>query len=421
MFLFNLFVWICIGLQLYVILRLKDNILSPSFYFTFIWFFIFSVYVFGWNYLPHFHYTAASIFLSGVLSFNIGSFFINSAFSSRLILASKDRNSDKNILFFLMIFCTSMLPVYFKFLLSDSSVDSTGLNVSTLLNYIRRASVLDDRYGSSFSLVNNLPVLANFIFLSSFVLLDWNKENKRLLVFAFLLNVVYNTLEGSKMSAILSILVVLVVNIYKTKKVNFKYLIFLLLFTPVLFGTLVYFINYTFVEFQDRGTMLYEIGDTVKIYLLGGPIAFDTYLDSNLYFGNNQAIYRPFIEFLRSMGFNIDIASRHANYVGVGSFYTNVYTMYYSLYDTMGMFLIVFMFFYGALCQLIFILGLRGNRFFVILYPSIIVSLIMSIHAEGIVSGLNGLVKFFIFYLIFFRIVGRFLSSLGNKLNYGFY
>lgn len=419
MFLFTLFAWICIGLQLYVILMWKNNILSPSFYFTFVWFFIFSVFLIGWNFLPHFHYTSASIFLSGVLFFNIGSFFVNSVYSTRIISVRKERRSDKSILFFLMIFCTSMLPAYFKFLLVDLSVESTGLNLPTLLNYIRRASVLDDRYGSSFSLLNNLPVLANFIFLSSFILLDWNKENKKLLVFALLLNVVYNTLEGSKMSAILSIIVVMVVGIYKTKKINFKYLIFVLLFTPLLFGTLVYYINYTFIEFQDQTTMLNEIGSTVKIYLLGGPIAFDTYLENNLYFGNNQAIYRPFIEFSRSLGFNISIMSRHADYIGVGSFYTNVYSMYYSLYDTMGIFIILFMFFYGVLCQLIFILGLRGNRFFAIIYPSIIISLIMSIHAENIISGLNGLVKFFIMYLIFFRILGRFLSLLGKKLNYG--
>lgn len=420
MFLFNLFVWICIGLQLYLILMSKNSIITPSFYFTLIWFIIFSAYLIGWNFLPHFHYTSASIFLSGVSFFNIGSFIVNIVYSTRMISVRKERRSDKSTLFFLMIFCILMLPIYFKFLLADLSVESAGLNLPTLLNYIRRASVLDDRYGSSFSLLNNLPVLANFIFLSCFMLLDWNKENKKLLFCAFLVNVVYNTLEGSKMSAIISIFIVVIVNIYKSKEIKFKYVILALLFTPLIFGTLVYFLNYTFIEFQDKTTMLREISNTVKIYFLGGPIAFDTYVDRNLYFGNNQAIYRPFIEFSRSLGFDVGILSRHADYVGIGDFYTNVYSIYYSLYDTMGVFIILFMFFYGALFQLIFKLGLNGNRFSVIIYPSIIVALIMSIHAENFISGLNGLVKFFIMYLIFFRILGRFFSFLGEKLNSGF-
>jgi len=410
-FISYLVVVILLLFQVLLIKKYYTNTSSPSFYFTSIWALIFIFYILMWNQLPHLHFSSVLIFFLGATFFNFGSFFTSSLFNSRLYITNFENHTDKIILKYSVLFSALLLPVYFFHIINKYSVEDFFNNVLFGFNNIRRATVEDFSYGSNFDLINNLPIFINFIFLSSFVLLKFRKENSKILISSFLLNIIYNSLNGSKMSLITSFLVVFIILSYKQKRINLKYLISILIFLTFLFALLVYLINYTFIKFENSDDIFLEISNTVQIYFFGGPVAFDTYLNNNLYFGNNQAIYRPFIELLRSIGFNINIFSRNSDYITNGNISTNVYTIYYSLYDSLGIiFTFLFMFFYGILFETIYVLCKNGNRLFAIFYPIMIISIIFSIHAEQFISGISVLIKFAFFYVLLFRVLKSFLT-----------
>jgi oligosaccharide repeat unit polymerase len=416
MILFQTLILLLLFFQLYLIYKFHNNISSPSFYFTFTWFSIFFIYVIGSFYLPSFHFLSIVIYFVGVTFFNLGSLSIYFVFPEKSNLISHERENDKNIIIVFLIILFILLPYYFKNLLSFYKVEWSNANISIVFNQLRRASVEESTYGANFNFLNNLPLLASFIFLSTFIFLPWKKDSKVYFIIALLLNIVYNSLSGSKMSAVMSLVVVYIIYVYKTKNINFRALILGLISVFIIFSTLVYFINYTFIEFADNNDLFSEIFNTVKIYLLGGPIAFDIYVNENLYFGNNQVIYRPFIEFFRSLGFDLKIDSRHAEYVSIGSIITNVYTIYYSLYDSFGVFIPLFMFFYGVFCEIIYLFFRNGNRLFSIVYPPMIIALILSIHAENFITGLSALTKYFILYFLIFVLFKNLFSFVGLSI-----
>ena len=163
------------------------------------------------------------------------------------------------------------------------------------------------------------------------------------------------------------------------------------------------------VNFTGDSTDYKEIIIALKSYIIGGPLSLNKLITDNYVVGYSQVIYRPFIEIFRSIGFDLDIESRHMFYVIVKDFTTNVYSWFVSFYFNFNPLIsLLIMTTYLIILEIISFLK-KKSYFINFIFPSLVVSSIFSIHAEQLLSGLSIYIKLFIiFYFI------NYVSRLSN-------
>ena len=241
---------------------------------------------------------------------------------------------------------------------------------------------------------NNLVIFANFNFLGALYV----NSPKRITLSA-LLNIFYTSLLGSKMGIVITLLMIIIKYFYEGKFI--KLAIGLGITVSLFIGTII------IVNFTGESSDYKEIIIAFKSYIIGGPLSLNKLITANYDVGYSQVIYRPFIEILRSIGFDIDIGSRHIFYVIVKDFTTNVYSWFVSFYFNFNPIIsILIMTLYLIILELISVLK-KTSYFIKFIFPSLIIASIFSIHAEQLLSGLTIYIKLFlIFYFI--KYVSRF-------------
>tara|TARA_B110000971_G_C20023578_1_gene507603 strand:+ start:1107 stop:2276 length:1170 start_codon:yes stop_codon:yes gene_type:complete len=303
---------------------------------------------------------------------------------------SKEYHPSKRKIYDLSILLTLLLPFYINYQLNLYGLSFHNLveEVAYSFAVLRQESVSLSGYGSNFNFFNNLVILANFNFLAALYV-----NSPKRITFSALLNIFYTSLLGSKMGIVITLLMIIIKFFYEGK---FMKVIIGLCTTIFLFiGTII------IVNFTGDSSDYKEIIIALKSYIIGGPLSLDKLITANYDVGYSQVIYRPFIEILRSIGFDLDIGSRHMFYVIVKDFTTNVYSWFVSFYFNFNPLIsMLIMTLYLIVLELISVLK-KSSYFIKFIFPSLIIASIFSIHAEQLLSGFSIYIKLFlIFYFI---------------------
>jgi hypothetical protein len=309
---------------------------------------------------------------------------------------SKEDHPSKNKIYDLSILLTLLLPFYINYQLNFYGISFRNFIESPAYSFVvlRQENVSLSGYGSNFNFFNNLVIFANFNFLGALYV----NSPKRITLSA-LLNIFYTSLLGSKMGIVITLLMIIIKYFYEGKFI--KLAIGLGITVSLFIGTII------IVNFTGESSDYKEIIIAFKSYIIGGPLSLNKLITANYDVGYSQVIYRPFIEILRSIGFDIDIGSRHMFYVIVKDFTTNVYSWFVSFYFNFNPIIsILIMTLYLIILELISVLK-KTSYFIKFIFPSLIIASIFSIHAEQLLSGLTIYIKLFlIFYFI--KYVSRF-------------
>ena len=355
--------------------------------------------------ISFFGYNLSEKFILFYLLMNIVLIFVRIIFNKYYSSHSKFFNKEiklssiDNLLRLFLLF----FPIYFI-----SIVESYGVTISSFiqnpiyaLSILRQDSVIGSQYGASFSLLNNIPIVINFLFIYTII-----NNNRKQIYFASFLNIVYSSALGSKMGLVSTLIILFIYNLNTSRGVKIKTLL-LPVFAFCLFVASVLIINFGTVE----KFFLEDFLIAIKSYFIGGPLSFNYLIENGFFHENSQQIWRPLIEILRSIGFNIEITSRHLDYVVVGDFTTNVYTFLISFFNEFG-FLgsLFFTIIYFSIGEFITSIGFKNSRFLRLISPSVLLAAIFTIHAEQLLSGLSLYIKFFILYILFVK-----LNFNGNK------
>ena len=316
---------------------------------------------------------------------------------------SKEYHTSKNKIYDLSILLTLLLPFYINYQLNFYGISFSNFIELPAYSFavLRQENVSLSGYGSNFNFFNNLVIFANFNFLGALYV----NSPKRITLSA-LLNIFYTSLLGSKMGIVITLLMIIIKYFYEGKFIKVAIGLGITMFLFI--GTII------IVNFTGDSSDYKEIIIALKSYIIGGPLSLNKLITANYDVGYSQVIYRPFIEILRSIGFDIDIGSRHMFYVIVKDFTTNVYSWFVSFYFNFNPILsLLIMTLYLIILELISVL--KKTSFFIkFIFPSLIIGSIFSIHAEQLLSGLSIYIKLFlIFYFI--KHVSSFSNFRGKK------
>lgn len=304
--------------------------------------------------------------------------------------SSKELYPSKKSIYDLSIFLTLLLPFYINYQLNLYGLSFQNLIEEFAYSFVvlRQESVSLSGYGSNFNFFNNLVILSNFNFLAALYV----NSSKRI-TFSALLNILYTSLLGSKMGIVITLLMIIIKYFYEGKFIK---VVIGLCITMFLF-----IVTMIIVNFNGDSSDYNEIIIALKSYIIGGPLSLDKLITANYDVGYSQVIYRPFIEIFRSIGFDLDIGSRHMFYVDVKDFTTNVYSWFVSFYFNFNPLIsLLIMTLYLIILELVSVLKKR-SYFINFIFPSLVIASIFSIHAEQLLSGLSIYIKlFFIFYFI---------------------
>jgi hypothetical protein len=291
--------------------------------------------------------------------------------------------------YFLTILLLILFPFYLisKLSIFEISITSFFNDFTQSLVLFRLDSINNSTYGSTFNFWDNLVILSGFN-----LLLSLNDSKVSIVITSVFINILYTSLLGSKMGLVVSLL--LLAYYYLKKGSHFKFLL-------IIFGTIAIFtLTLLIINFNSVDSNLSDLFITVKSYFLGGPLAFNEILNKKVQLGNSQVVWRPFIELARSLGMDFKVDSKHLFYVEIKDISTNVYSFFVSFYFQFGPILsFIFLSIYLFSLEIISIYS-NKNIFLKLIFPSLLIGALFSIHAEQILSGVSGYVKFLIIYLI---------------------
>jgi len=291
--------------------------------------------------------------------------------------------------YFLTILLLILFPFYLisKLSIFEISITSFFNDFTQSLVLFRLDSINNSTYGSTFNFWDNLVILSGFN-----LLLSLNDSKVSIVITSVFINILYTSLLGSKMGLVVSLL--LLAYYYLKKGSHFKFLL-------IIFGTIAIFtLTLVIINFNSVDSNLSDLFITVKSYFLGGPLAFNEILNKKVQLGNSQVVWRPFIELARSLGMDFKVDSKHLFYVEIKDISTNVYSFFVSFYFQFGPILsFIFLSIYLFSLEII---SIYSNKIFFLklIFPSLLIGALFSIHAEQILSGVSGYVKFLIIYLI---------------------
>lgn len=368
-------------------MAIPKGVHSLTFYHSILWFIIF-IYlgVSGYNLNTTTHLLLTLYFLCVIfIRLIFYRFYIKTSVKFQTP-STKIKASKKLLVFLAIMFIPYVLHELGKYGLNLNELFS---NPSYSLVLMRQESVRVSGYGETFDIWNNLVILSNFNFLLH---LFYSPRINKWVWYSAVINILYTSFLGSKMGLVVTLL--MLAHGYFIRK-NFKKVLSLVITATVAFSFSVFFINMNAkMDFDELVLIL-------KSYILGGPLSFDSIVDSRVDLGNSQVLWRPFLEIARSLGFGSSIDSRHLFYVTVDGFSTNVFSWFISFFKNVPILTSFFiMFIYLFVLEFISVSRFKSNLL-MFLFPSFVIGAIFSIHAEQILSGLSMYIKLTLCFIIF--------------------
>lgn len=406
MLLLTIFAMLCLLLIMYMISR---DLLFPPVIFTVVWLVsLVGVWLSG-DIFYELYGTALIVYVTGAIAFSTGGVIglmlvRNNSNTVRIQLPDIDsQRAIHRFLDIVLIIMVAGLPLYWREISSVADDVSSDL----LLYSIRAQQVEASAGGGSFSLINNLGGMAQFLALVMFYEADGSRERRWRAIVAVILAVVYGGMTGTKGGVVTLLLTLYFISAIKGHRLRVLPLLGTIGLALVAFAVGLMFINLAFESYASSGAMFSAISEQILTYWLGGIIAFQRIAENPNAIESTQPIYRFFLETARSLGMGVEVPSIHADYTMVGpSIDGNIYTIYFTYFKDWGLFgTAIIMLILGGLLTLLYKKAMRGGTIASLFYAMMLVGLVMSISSEKFFLGLNGYIKALVFFYVVYRLV----------------
>ena len=305
------------------------------------------------------------IYLVGALVFSIGGMLAltmgpKSPRRSPILLSYERHHYCRVVLDFLFVVCLCGLPFFVHRMLDPVG----GWANPTALLEVRHNVVDSTGRTSTFSVVNNLAVLARFVAFGLFFENDGSRARRWRAYLSLLPAIAYGSVAGSKGPALTILLTVAFLTWLRLGRVTFTSAVAIALLCIVCFSVGLLVINYSYVQFSSARQASTQLAWVLPSYWLGGPVAFDQIVRDPGSVPSSQPIDSFFVESANSLGAQFETVSPHAQFTSISSDGdindTNVYTIYFSYYKDYGWFgMIVLMTIAGFCLTLLYQLALR--------------------------------------------------------------
>ena len=343
---------------------------------------------------------AGLVFFGTVLLFNLGVLFglggrrVNSSFNAPDWLRSRDLS--------LIISAGAVLVAVLTPLFLIQGPGISGLDdVSLRLVTARSEQVALSGTTGTFSLLNNLPVLAQVIaMLAAFTLERRWFAWARLLVIAACW-IVLGLSTGSKMAAVQVPLTVMLCVIMTRSKIPLIGIAIAAVISIGVFTSGLIMINFGYLIHTGAMPDLDQLASVVASYFLGGLVGFSELLDQGLYAYWPQNVFRTVLYTLNAvsgaLGLDdfVHIGYQHAPFISLGPAITgNVYTAVFSYYATGGWLgVLLWSVLAGLLCGWAYRGFYSGRTWALVAAPVFFYGIMGSIIAEQIFGGFLHMLK----------------------------
>ncbi len=349
-----------------------------------------------------------TVYLVGGLAFSAGAILaitVSRSHKRPAYAISADRHHYCRLLLDLgLVICLVGLPWFAHKMLDPVG----GLDNPTALLEVRARAVESSGHASSFSLLNNLAVLARFVAFGMFLEYDTSKSRRWRSYLSLLPAFAYGLLEGSKGPVVMVLLTGMFILFLKHRQVKLKTAVVSVVLCLVCFSFGLLYINFGYMDFSNTNHAWDTVAWVVPSYWLGGPVAFERIVQDPYSVPSTQNINRFFLETANSLGAQFDVPSRHAEFTDVStnniSSDTNVYTIYFSYYKDYGWLGMVGLMLLAGLCvTLLYQSALRMGPVSIVLCAMALVGTIFSFNAEHYWLELNEYIKAGLFFSVLYH------------------
>jgi oligosaccharide repeat unit polymerase len=408
---------LALSILLAILYKMSGDFLFPPVIFTAVWLSSMIGVLLSWGSYYEIECTAYVVYLVGAISFSIGGALVFllrrgniNGRTANLADHTYNNHSIHCALDIGLIVVIVGLPLYWR----EMSTLVSGATDSSLLFNIRQKMVelADER--TTLSVVRNCEILSILVSIAMAYEMDGTRSRRWRTVIAVAVTFMYGVISATKMSLITIILYVFFVYSIKRKHVNVRTLLTISLICIIVFVAGMLAINYSYMSFASTTDMLaFLFGRMVGAWWLGGIVAFSQIAETPNIIISTQPIYRFFLETARSLGMNVYVPPKHAEYLNFSPYAdTNAYTIYFCYFKDYGWAgMVILMLFLGAALVILYRKALRGGPVAVQFYAMMCGALVLSFVTEHFFLGLNFYLKAAIFYYVLYKIVPALYSS----------
>jgi oligosaccharide repeat unit polymerase len=406
---------ILFAILLFFSLRVTRSALSPSVLFTAVW----SISLMGLLLSGGTFYRISQltllIYFVGAIAFSLGGALgqaarqVSSYPASAKASAIDDSSQHMRrvVMDLILLVLIVGLPVYWF-----QAVEQFGGASDLTLALIRSQDVEQSGTTGSFNLVRNFPLLSALTAYALYYENDGTASRWWRAYMAAGLAIVYGSILGTKMTAVTVLVTIFFIVSLRGGKMRVGIALAVAAFAIVAFSVGLVLINFAYQDVRSPVELLHSILEGIQSYWLGGLVAFERIVQDPHAIESTQSIGRFFVETANSLGAQFYVPSLHAEYTDIsGTLNTNVYTIYFTYYKDFGLGVTaLLMCGVGFLCGYVYEWARNGRPIPVLFYAILAVAILLSIHAEHFLIGLNGYVKTALFFFVLYKVVPFFGS-----------
>ena len=312
--------------------------------------------------------------ISALLSFCIGDLILRK-FKTKKYLYPRYNNYIPIISIIVVTF--SVFFVLFQ-IYGNGFVLFDVINNSQRLAYVIRHQAINNLgkinfIGNIFELVTAIFIFFYYNIRSNFT--NLSRKNKILFIFTLCAFLIANIFTAAKQNIINLFLMLIIIEVYLETKI-YKIFYLVILFAVLLFIMIILLNNANLATTYD---VLESIISIVKVYVCASLYGFDYVVTSNFNAGYNGGWLAPLYAILYRFGVVETYPITHMEFFNNAGIKSNIYTGLYAFYQNFGIVeLIIMMFISGMLYKFSYIMFINRNLLFVLYFPMIMSSLIMS-------------------------------------------
>ncbi len=406
MLVLTIFAMLFLLLIMYVVSR---NLLFPPIIFTGVWLITLVGVLLSGDMFYEVRGMAFLVYLVGAIAFSIGGVLglhLMQGNSNRAQIRLPDTYSRRAIHRFLdimLIILIAGLPFYWQ----KVSTVADNVSLDMLLQNIRYKEVEASGEASSFSLINNFGVLAQFLALVMFYETDGSRERRWRAIVAVVLAVVFGGMTGTKGNVVTLLLTLYFISAIKGRRLRVLPLLVTIGLAVGAFAVGLSLTNLVFETFASTADMFSAIGEQILTYWVGGIVAFQRIVENPNDIQSTQQIGRAFLETARSLGMDVQLPPIHADYTMISPYIgTNVYTIYFTYFKDIGLFgAAIIMLVLGWGVTFLYKRAIQGKTIAILFYAMMCAALVESISAEHFILALNAYIKALAFLYVVYRLV----------------
>ena len=212
-----------------------------------------------------------------------------------------------------------------------------------------------------------------------------------------------------KVNSVRLIVMLMLISCLREKRIRIKLLFSCLAAVVVLFSVGLIAVNFAYETHNNLWDIIYATLLGIQNYWLGSLVAFDAIVADPLIMESAQRLNRFFLETANYFGASFYVPVLHADFSAISPDQeSNTYTIYFSYFKDYGWFgMIIGMMSLGGLTTWVYKATRSGSPVVVGIYSMLATGLLLSIHAEHFVLGLNGYLKALIFFVLIYHVLAR--------------